>query len=223
MFFPIGDTQVQQGKKPLLAYIIIGLNVLVYLYEFSLGEPQISGFINQYGSIPAEITHGKDYFTLLTSMFLHGGWMHLIGNMLFLWVFADNIESTVGYTNFIIFYLLGGIIASLTHTLLSPNSTVPCVGASGAIAACLGAYVVMFPKSQIKVLFLILFTVFYVRAIYFLGFWIVQQLVSGVGSLGVNTADTDGVAYWAHIGGFAFGVAAGFYFKKKVQIQDANV
>jgi membrane associated rhomboid family serine protease len=223
MFFPIGDTQVEQGKKPLLAYVIIAINVLVYLYEFTLPAPQLNDFIIKYGTIPAEITHGQDYYTIFTSMFLHGGWMHLIGNMLFLWVFADNIEATVGYTNFIIFYLLGGIAASLTHTLLSPNSVVPCVGASGAIAACLGAYVVMFPKSQIKILFLVLFTVFYVRAIYFLGFWIVQQLVSGFGSLGVNTADTDGVAYWAHIGGFIFGVIAGFYFKRKVQIQEVVV
>jgi membrane associated rhomboid family serine protease len=223
MFFPIGDTQVQQGKKPMLAYVLIGLNVLVYLYEFSLGEPQLNAFVNQFGNTPVEVMNGKDYFTLITCMFLHGGWMHLIGNMLFLWVFADNIEATVGYTNFILFYLLGGIAASLTHTLLSPGSMVPCVGASGAIAACLGAYIVMFPQSKIKVLFLILFTVFYVRAIYFLGFWIVQQLISGFGGLGVKTADTDGVAYWAHIGGFAFGVLAGFYFKNKVRIENANV
>jgi membrane associated rhomboid family serine protease len=219
MFFPIGDTQVQQGNKPLLSYIIIALNVLVYLYEFSLGEPRLSEFVTQYGTIPAEITNGQDYYTVFTSMFLHGGWMHLIGNMLFLWVFADNIEATIGYTKFLLFYLLGGIAASLTHILLSPNSMVPCVGASGAIAACLGAYIVMFPKSKIKILFLIFFTVFYVNALYFLGFWIVQQLVSGFGSLGIATADTAGVAYWAHIGGFAFGVLAGFYFKNRVKMK----
>lgn len=219
MFFPIGDTQVQQGTKPFIAYIIIALNVLVYLYEFYLGEPRLSEFVNQYGTIPVEITHGKDYYTIFTSMFLHGGWMHLIGNMLFLWVFADNIEATVGYTQFLIFYLAGGIAASLTHTLLNSESTVPCVGASGAIAACLGAYVVMFPQSKIKILFLLFFSIFYVNAIYFLGFWIVQQLVSGIGSLSVATADTSGVAYWAHIGGFAFGLLAGLYFKKKTTIK----
>ena len=222
MFFPIGDTQVQQGVKPYISYGIIALNVLVYLYEFSLGEQNLGAFINQYGSIPVEVIHGQDYYTLVTSIFLHGGWMHLIGNMLFLWVFADNIEATVGYTQFLIFYFLGGIVASLTHVMLNPNSAVPCVGASGAIAACLGAYVVMFPQSKIKILFIVFFSIFYVRAIYFLGFWIVQQLVSGFGSLGVATADTSGVAYWAHIGGFAFGALAGFYFKKKAKMKMVN-
>jgi membrane associated rhomboid family serine protease len=215
MFFPIGDVQVQRGYKPMLSYLLIGMNVLIFLYQFFMPPEQQEAFVLKYGSIPNEILHGQDYFTILTSMFLHGGWMHLIGNMLFLWVFADNIEATIGYPKFILFYLLGGVAATFTHAILSPGSNIPCVGASGAISAVLGAYIVMFPKSQVKVLFVVLLSTFSVRAIYFLGIWIVQQLIAGVGSLSVKTMDTTGVAYWAHIGGFVFGVIAGFLFKKR--------
>jgi membrane associated rhomboid family serine protease len=215
MFFPIGDTNIQSNVKPYLTYLLIGINVLVFLFEFSLPSQQLNGFIFEYGSIPVEITRGQDLFTLFTCMFLHGGWMHLIGNMLFLWVFGDNIEATIGYFKYLLFYIGGGIVASLTHSLLSPMSQVPTVGASGAIAACLGAYLVMFPKSKIKILFVVFMSTFTVSAIYFLGFWILQQLVSGVGSLSAVTTDTSGVAYWAHIGGFVFGVVCGFLFKGK--------
>lgn len=143
--------------------------------------------------------------------------MHLIGNMLFLWVFGDNIESSVGSWRYLLFYICGGLIASLTHAFLNPGSTVPCVGASGSIAACLGAYLVMYPRSRIKILFLLLFTTFRVSAIYFLGFWIVQQLVTGVGSLSQQSANSAGVAYWAHIGGFAFGILYGFMMRHTVK------
>jgi membrane associated rhomboid family serine protease len=212
MFFPIGDTNVERGVRPLLSYVFIALNVAVFLYQVSLGAAG-NNFVMEFGSIPAEILSGQDLFTLVTSMFLHGGWMHLLGNMLFLWVFADNIEASVGYVKFLIFYLLGGIVAALTHAILGGNSWVPCVGASGAIAACLGAYLVMFPSSRIKILVLIFFLTFEIRAIYFLGFWIVQQFMSGIGSLATPTADSGGVAYWAHIGGFIFGLVMGFIFR----------
>jgi membrane associated rhomboid family serine protease len=222
MFFPIGDVNVVRGHKPLLTYLFIALNTLVFIYEFTLAPAAQAAFIFEYGSIPAEITSGQDFHTLLTSMFLHGGWMHLVGNMLFLWVFADNIEATTGNTRFLFFYLGGGIIAALAHTLLAPASPIPCVGASGAISACLGAYLVMFPKSRVKVFILVLFTSFEVTALLFLGVWIIQQFIAGVGSLGPQTADTGGgVAYWAHIGGFLFGLAAGWYFKKrKMKVQE---
>jgi membrane associated rhomboid family serine protease len=215
MFFPIGDVQVQRGYKPMFSYLLIAINVLIFLYQFFMPLDQQEAFVLKYGSIPNEILNGQDYFTILTSMFLHGGWMHLIGNMLFLWVFADNIEATIGYPKFLLFYFLGGVAATLTHAILSPESNIPCVGASGAISAVLGAYIVMFPKSHVKVLFVIMLSTFSVPAIYFLGIWIVQQLIAGVGSLTVKTMDTTGVAYWAHIGGFVFGVLAGFLFKKK--------
>jgi membrane associated rhomboid family serine protease len=215
MFFPIGDTNIEKGSKPFITYILIAINVVVFIYQFLMPAQTQEAFVYQYGSIPIEITHGQDLFTLFTCMFLHGGWMHLIGNMVFLWVFADNIEATIGPAKFLIFYLAGGIIASLTHSILSAGSQMPCVGASGAIAACLGAYLVMFPHSRIKVLFLLFFTTFTVPAIYFLGFWIIQQFMSGFGSLGAATTDTSGVAYWAHIGGFVFGVFFGFLFRGK--------
>jgi membrane associated rhomboid family serine protease len=215
MFFPIGDVNLKRGSKPMLAYALIAINVAVFLYQFSLGPQAGQQFIFQYGSIPVEITHGRDLYTLITCTFLHGGWMHLIGNMLFLWVFADNIEATLGYGRFILFYLAGGIAASLAQSLLAPTSQVPCVGASGAIAACLGAYLVMYPHSKIKIFFLAFFTTFEVSAIYFLGFWILQQLMNGVGTLGARASFDGGVAYWAHIGGFAYGVLVGFLNRKK--------
>ncbi len=218
MFFPIGDINVERGHPPILTYTFIFINIAVFLFEVSLGQEQQNVFVTTYGSIPNEIMVGKDLFTLITSIFLHGGWMHLIGNMLFLWVFADNIEATIGHFKFFFFYIIGGVIASYGQALLDPSSNVPCVGASGSISACLGAYLVMFPKSQIKVLFLLFFKSFYVSAIYFLGIWIVQQFVSGFGSLASTTAGEGGVAYWAHIAGFLFGVVAGFYFKPMVKV-----
>ncbi len=223
MFFPIGDVNVERGYKPLLTYTFIAINILVFLFEVSLGQEQQNVFVTTYGSIPKEIMVGTDLFTLVTSIFLHGGWMHLIGNMLFLWVFADNIEATIGHARFFIFYILGGIIASYGQALLDPTSQVPCVGASGSISACLGAYLVMFPKSQIKVLFLLFFRSFQVSALYFLGIWIVQQIISGFGSLASTTAGEGGVAYWAHIAGFVFGLLAGFVFKPLVKINSWNL
>ena len=139
--------------------------------------------------------------------------MHLIGNMLFLWVFADNIEAIVGTFNFIIFYLLGGIVGALIHIALNSGSEMPMVGASGAISAVMGAYLVMFPSSRIKVLILILFTSVYIPAIFFLGFWIIQQMFAGIGSL-QPVGEESSVAWWAHIGGFVFGMLAGFLARK---------
>ena len=213
MIFPIGDEQVVGGHKPIFSYAFIGINVLIFIYQFMLPMPDCQQFIYDFGSIPAEISAGQDYYTLLTSMFLHGGFMHLIGNMLFLWVFADNIEAVAGNIPFLIFYLLGGFAAAGAHLVFNLDSQVPAVGASGAISAVLGAYIVMFPKSKIKMIVLIFFSTFTVPAILFLGFWIVQQFIAGVGSL-AETADTGGVAWWAHIGGFVFGVIAGYFLKK---------
>jgi membrane associated rhomboid family serine protease len=217
MIFPIGDVNVERGHPPVLTFIFIAINVLVILFEVSLGQEAQNQFVTTYGNIPNEIMVGKDLYTLLTSIFLHGGWMHLIGNMLFLWVFADNIEATIGHFKFFLFYIIGGVAASYGQAVLDPTSNIPSVGASGSISACLGAYLVMFPKSQIKVLFLLFFRSFYVSAIYFLGIWIVQQFISGFGSLSAATNQQGGVAYWAHIAGFVFGVAAGFVFKKEVK------
>ena len=235
MIFPIGDDQVQGGYKPIFSYGFIALNVLIFLFQYM--SP--SAFICEFGSIPSEIIRGEDYHTLFTSMFMHGGIMHLVGNMLFLWVFADNIEATVGNVNFFFFYILGGLAASAAHIYFSTTGgvdidacckvcseiipctgnmnpcagSIPTVGASGAIAAVMGAYLVMFPKSKINILVLVFFRTFKIPAIAFLGFWIVQQLFSGFASIGPDAASS-GVAWWAHIGGFAFGLLAGFFARQ---------
>ena len=236
MIFPIGDTQVTGGYKPIFSYAFIALNVVVWFLQLSTP----GNLICDWAVIPNNITGGRELPTLITSMFMHGGWMHLIGNMLFLWVFADNIESRIGSFWFVIFYIIGGLSASLAHigfdaffsteianccspclSNCSPSGTVsacpgsvPSLGASGAIAACLGAYVVMFPKSQIKMIFVLFFKTFYIPAILFLGFWFLQQFFSGVGSLGKGVAG-GGVAWWAHIGGFVFGLVVGFFLRGK--------
>lgn len=237
MIFPIGDDQVQGGYKPIFSYLFIGINVLVFLFQMTVP----GNLVCDFGFVPNEFAQGQDMITILTSAFLHGGWMHLIGNMLFLWVFADNIEATIGNIPFVIFYLLGAFVATLVHYYFSAGDviiqgccnicemggvacpgvnegttplcpgTIPTVGASGAISAVLGGYLVMFPKSRIKLIFIIFFKTFRITAIFFLGFWIIQQLISGFGSLGAATSG--GTAWWAHIGGFVFGVAAGFIFR----------
>lgn len=234
MIFPIGDDQVIGGHKPVFSYALIGLNIIFFLLQLS--HP--SQMICEFGAIPSEIVKGEDIHTLFTSMFMHGGWMHLIGNMLFLWVFGDNIEATVGNIPFLIFYLLGGLAASAAHIYLgagggelAANCCMPCmggancegqnvqvcagsipsVGASGAISAVMGAYLVMFPHSKVKMLVVYFFRSFRIPAFWFLGIWIGQQLLYGIADLGPITTATSGVAWWAHIGGFAFGVLAGFF------------
>ena len=167
MIFPIGDEQVIGGHKPLLAYILIGINILVFLFQVTMIPGYQQEFVMTYGVIPNEITHGQDYFTLITNMFLHGGWLHLVGNMLFLWVFADNIEAVIGKIPFIFFYFGGGLAASVAHIVFNLNSSIPAIGASGAISAVLGAYLVMFPASKIKVYVLFLFQSFYMPALFF--------------------------------------------------------
>ncbi len=216
MIFPVGDDQVKGGYFPLFSYSFIVLNVLVFIFQVSLPPTEVEGFIMTYGCIPIEITSGQDFFTLFTSMFLHGGWMHLMGNMLFLWVFADNIEATIGSQKFLFFYLLGGLAAHAAHIFFNFGSSIPTVGASGAISAVMGTYLIMFPKSRVKLIFFpLIFLNFRIPAFLFLGFWIVQQFLSGTASLSVETAESAGVAWWAHIGGFIFGVFAGFYYRNK--------
>ena len=222
MIFPIGDDQVKGGSYPYFSYGLIVVNVLIFLFQASMPSGQLQAFVFEYGTIPEEIVRGEDFYTLFTSMFLHGGWMHLIGNMVFLWVFADNIEQTVGNFNFLLFYLLGGLAAAAIHIAFNLNSTVPAIGASGAISAVMGAYLVMFPTSRIKMIFLLLFTTFRIPAFLFLGFWIAQQLFSGYAALGPESAQSSGVAWWAHIGGFVFGVLAGFFGRSAVKISQTE-
>jgi membrane associated rhomboid family serine protease len=215
MFFPIGDDNVKGRYKPVFTILLIILNCYFFWQELGMSEQQLAGFFYQYGAVPTEIMNGRKLHTLVTSMFLHGGWSHLIGNMVFLWIFADNIEVTIGNVRFILFYLVGGIVAALVHCFVLSSSTIPCIGASGAISATLGAYLVMFPSSRIRVFFFFFF--FRISAFVFLGLWIVQQLFDGWATLGLKTSDTSGVGYWAHIGGFAYGFFRGFFFKKHLK------
>lgn len=205
MLFPIWDDQVEGGYRPFWNRIFIVVNVLVFLYEVSLGN-NLDSFIMQRGTIPVDIFSGKWRSTLVTAMFLHGWWMHLIGNMLFLFVFWDNIEARIGPMRYVLFYIWGGIVAWLIHAGFNPSSEIPAVGASGAIAAVLGAYLMLFPWSRIKMLFLRTMQTFMMPAKYFLLYRIVTQLFSGVGALASSGLEW-GVAWWAHIGGFAFWVA----------------
>lgn len=221
MIFPVGDQNVHGGHKPYFSYGLIVINVLVFLYTISLGPDRIESFYMTYGSVPSVILEGDNWMSIFTSMFLHGGWMHLIGNMMFLWVFADNIEAVVGNVEFLFFYLLGGVAASIVHIFFNIGSSIPAVGASGAIAAVLGAYLVMFPKSRIKTL--VFFYFITIPAIVFLGIWIVQQLANGIGALGVTSAIGGGVAWWAHIGGFAFGLVAGLYARKSYDLESVQM
>ncbi len=211
MLFPIGDDQVKGGYFPLFSYGLLLLNAAVFVYEVMLMQSgAIDQFFMDYGSIPAETLRGEDLFTLFTSMFVHGGWMHFIGNMLFLWVFADNIEAVIGNGRFLFFYLVGGLVAHAVHIYFNMDSSIPTIGASGAISAVMGTYLVMFPSSKIKLLFIV-FT-FRVPAILFLGFWMFQQSSAGVASLS-EVGESAGTAWWAHIGGFVFGVIAGTYYR----------
>jgi membrane associated rhomboid family serine protease len=211
--FPVGDDQVAGGPPKIVTVGLIALNVLVFLLEVSQrSEGALQSLIQAWGVVPQEYAAGHDipptiplpfWSTLITSMFLHGGWMHLGGNMLYLWIFGDNLEKVMGHARFLLFYLVCGIAAGIAHILASGASAVPTVGASGAISGVLGGYLVLFPRNRVRVL--TRGGIMAVPAIVVLGFWILIQLVNGVGSVAV-TADTGGVAYVAHIGGFVAGL-----------------
>ncbi|MCL4297172.1 MAG: rhomboid family intramembrane serine protease [Anaerolineae bacterium] len=213
--FPVGDTEVRGSGPGVLTIALIVINVIVFLFEAMMSQPELEDFIRNYGVVPAQIMQGNGLITLFTHMFLHGGWMHLIGNMVFLWVFGDNIEAVLGKVMYLAFYIGGGLAAAALQILVDPASTIPSVGASGAIAAILGAYVVMFPRSRVKVMVMSRAGMGMTRvtALIFLGIWFVTQLFNGVASLGVPTAQTGGIAFWAHIGGFLFGLVVGFLFR----------
>jgi membrane associated rhomboid family serine protease len=197
---------------PVVTYALIALNILAFFWELSLGQNLQRALFN-VAFIPARFwlsgNWAHDITTAFFSMFLHGSLMHIGSNMLYLWIFGDNIEDRLGHARFTIFYFLCGIIATLAHALASPGSTIPAIGASGAIAGVLGAYLILFPHAQVTTLIPIFMfiTVRQIPAVLILGLWFVLQLFSGVGSLGVPDAqDMGGVAYFAHIGGFVAGM-----------------
>lgn len=203
--FPIRDHNPSE-KTPYVTYVLIAVNVLVFVSYWPLfADPRaLNAFFGSYAMIPASVTGGADWSTLLTSMFLHGGLLHLGGNMLFLYIFGDNLEEELGHLRFLGFYLLTGLLAGTAHVISAPYSSVPTVGASGAIAGVMGGYLLMFPKARIDVLFIfiIFFKVFPVPAWVMLGLWFGLQLFNGVGV----DPQSGGVAYWAHAGGFIAGL-----------------
>jgi membrane associated rhomboid family serine protease len=213
MMFPIGDERVQGGPPVIVTYGLIALNVLAFFIELSQpSDAAVQSFIQSWGVVPREYSAARDlpptiplpfWSTLLTSMFLHGGWMHLGGNMLYLWIFGDNLEKVMGAGRFLVFYLACGLAASFAHIVFGPGSNVPAVGASGAISGVLGGYLILFPRNQVRVL--TRGGVAHVPAIVVLGFWIFIQFINGLGAL-TATTETGGVAYMAHIGGFVAGL-----------------
>jgi membrane associated rhomboid family serine protease len=214
--FPIRDT-IRSYSFPIVNWAIIGANVLAFLYQTTLSPNALEGLIREFGMVPARLSLDNpaawlvDPFiplTLVTSQFLHGGWLHLISNMWTLFIFGDNVEDRIGSFRFLFFYLFGGIAANLLQAFVFPNSSIPAVGASGAIAAVLGAYLVLFPRSRVITLILLFFFPWFVEisAIFYLGFWFVTQLYSGVFAFGLpDGSQAGGIAWWAHIGGFLFG------------------
>lgn len=200
-------------RKPVITIGLIGANIAVFLYQFTLGLDRAVDFFLNYGAIPAVLVYDfgtlpappLSWFTLITSMFLHGGFLHLAGNMLYLWIFGNNIEDYLGRFRFILFYVLSGVVAALAHAVVFRDSLVPMVGASGAISGILGAYAITYPKARVVVLIWILFFLRFVRipAIIVLGLWFLLQIHGGFGSL---LGDEQGIAWFAHIGGFVAGI-----------------
>jgi membrane associated rhomboid family serine protease len=211
---PIGDEREQGAGPALVTWALVALNVAVFALELSRPAGALEAFVSAWGVVPREYSAGHDiapfipvpfWSTLITSMFLHGGWMHLGGNMLYLWIFGDNLEHRMGHVKFLVFYLLCGLAAGLAHIAFNSGSNVPTVGASGAISGILGGYMFLFPKNRVRVL--TRGGVAAVPAIYVLGFWIFIQFINSAGSL-TRTSETGGggVAYLAHVGGFVAGL-----------------
>ncbi len=215
--FPIGDENVGQRLTPVVNYTLIAINIVVFLYELALPDPDLMRFVMRWGAVPREITSGQDYVSIFTSMFLHAGWLHIAGNMLFLWVFGDNIEDTMGHFGYLVFYLLCGVAATMAHVYVHPNSTVPAIGASGAISGVLAAYMALFPHGLIRTLVLFgwLPVVFLVPAWIMIGYWVLLQFINGFLSLGLPTAEGEGVAYFAHLGGFVAGLVLVWFFRNE--------
>jgi membrane associated rhomboid family serine protease len=216
---PLKDASRRPAQVPIVSALIIVVNVIVFLMELMRGD----AFVMQWSAIPAQITSGHQLITILTAMFMHGSWSHIIGNMIFLWAFAPEIEDAMGRVRYLVFYLLGGIVAMLAQVLADPHSTVPNLGASGAIAAVMGAFLVTYPRDRIKaVLFIFIFVkITFIPAALLIGFWFLTQLVHA-GS--VAQVQTGGVAYLAHVGGFIFGAITARWFEdpRRIALQEST-
>ena len=231
--FPVGDEGTPPARDfPYVNIAIIAACVIVFLIQNMFGGEQS---VEAYGTVPYEITHGIDlgpactfcqvpqyfisfpvYITLLTSIFMHASWVHIGGNMLFLFIFGDNVEDAMGHLGYAVFYLICGIVANFAQILVSPNSTIPGVGASGAIAGVLAAYLILFPQARVRVL-AGFYGIFRVPAIVMIGLWFLTQLISGIGAIAPSdaTGGGGGVAYWAHVGGFIAGALLVWVFRRR--------
>jgi len=214
--FPLYDT-VRSRKFPLVNWLLIIFNVIIFLYETQLDSNSLRSLVETWGVIPNQLiaSPSSEFVTVFSSMFLHGGWFHILSNMWILFIFGDNVEERLGSGRYIIFYLLSGIAAIALQSYLYPDSSIPMIGASGAIAGVLGAYLILFPQARIASLvpILFIFTLIEIPAIIFLGFWFVSQLFSGW--LALQGADMSGVAWWAHVGGFIFGILVVKFFERR--------
>lgn len=209
---PLRDS-TRSRRKPYVTWALIAINIYIFYKEFILPDSVLNQVFYYYGVIPADVTYlaatGASMqpvlLTFLTAMFLHGGWVHVLGNMLYLWVFGDNVEDRLGHFRYLLFYLVVGVIGSISHVIANPASEVPVIGASGAVAGVLGAYFVTFPRSRVLALvpIIIFFTIMELPAIIFLGIWFLLQIFNGAASIGGVANST---AWWAHVGGFVAGV-----------------
>jgi membrane associated rhomboid family serine protease len=211
--FPLYDT-ARSRRFPIVNYALIAINVLVFLRELQLTPSGLQDLITTWGLVPAHLFADPfgEWPTLFTSMFLHGGWFHILSNMWVLFIFGDNIEDRMRPVGYLVFYLLSGIAAGLLQAFIIPSSSQPMVGASGAIAGVLGSYLVLFPRARVASLvpILFIFTIIEIPAVLFLIFWFVMQLFSGL--MALNGASGGGIAWWAHIGGFVFGLISAIMF-----------
>jgi len=210
---PLGDASRRPARVPVVTALIIIVNAVVFVLELMRGET----FVMQWSAVPAEIVSGHHWITILTAMFMHGSWSHIIGNMIFLWAFAPEIEDAMGRGRYLVFYLVGGLVAMLAQVLADPHSTVPNLGASGAIAAVMGAFLVTYPRDQIRtLLFIFVFArIRFIPAALLIGFWFLTQLFHAGA---VAQVQTGGVAYLSHIGGFIFGAATARLFEDSRRI-----
>ncbi len=206
---PLRDSQPIR-RFPLVNWVLISANVLVFLFEVSLGTDSLNILIQRFGMVPIRLLENlsTEWGTIFTSMFLHGSWLHLLSNMLALYIFGDNIEDRLGSLRYLLFYFLGGMAAAALHILTNAGSSLPTVGASGAIAAVLGAYLILYPRARVATLVPIFFfiQIIQIPAVLYLGFWFFSQLLNGTAQIAANTFQSGGVAWWAHIGGFIAGI-----------------
>jgi membrane associated rhomboid family serine protease len=218
---PIGDDNAGRRLAPIATVFLLAVNVVVFLLELAQGD-QTQQFVERWSVIPKEYSEGQDlpptipfpfWFTALSAMFMHGGWMHLGGNMLYLWVFGDNIEDSMGRGRYVVFYLLCGVAATAAQILVDPNSTIPNLGASGAISGVLAGYIVLFPRRRVRVL--LGRGVTEMPAVFVIGLWILMQLVGGWGQIAHTQTGEGGVAYMAHVGGFVAGIVLVFLFRRR--------